>query len=103
MEITQLMEEKRSKGDQNEAALKTMTQNQQVHDLLVVEFRKLPASSLRLCETTVTSKASNNGYCLFGSAPPKSQTLNQCSFKIVIIGTCLCFRYPPKKPNTESV
>jgi hypothetical protein len=43
-EITRLMEEIRSKGDQNEAALKTMTQNQQMHDLLVVELRKVPAT-----------------------------------------------------------
>ena len=44
---------------QNEAA---MTQNQQMHDLLVVELRKVPASSLWLCET---SKTSNYAYCLF--------------------------------------
>jgi hypothetical protein len=55
-EITRLMEEMRGKGDQNEAANKTMTQNQLTHDLLVVELRKVPAAFIHGVVRNLKSK-----------------------------------------------
>jgi formate/nitrite transporter FocA (FNT family) len=86
------MEEMRSKGDQNEAALKTMTQNQQMHDLLVVELRKVPATFINAVVRNLKSKIMFI-VCLGGfRCPLKKSKLD----KILIIGTYvhICADYP---------